>query len=666
MDFSLFHFTYPTVFWGLMVIPIMIALYAVWHYGTNPAHKLERFADKHLLPHLIKSTQTTDRTLWKALIVWSLAWAMGIAALAGPQWRYTDMQVYKPEKDLVIVLDLSHSMNAVDVKPSRLARAREEITDLIAMNHGLTIGLVAYAEVPHMVVPLTDDMRTILNLLPSLDTSLITIDGDRLKPALAMASQMLGAEPGHDKSILVVGDGDFEENNMADLAQTSDVATIYTLGVGTEGGAPIPDDHGGWIKNDSGKVLLDPLHAHRLQALSAAGHGIYFEASYVDGDIRSLLRHIGGTSENEKIVGKTIRAWDEGFYIPLLILACLLLPYFRKGHDFPALIIFMLITLSSHHARAGDLADWFRNPAQQGYEEFIQGHYDTALSKFSDPYQQGVAAYKSGQYDKAANLFKAVSGDGTPAPDATYNLGNAQLMQEKPELAIISYETVLKQVPNDADAKHNLEIARKMLQQKQEQQKQKQQKQQQADNQTGSDKNAGNNSQTKQGKDEHATGQKSQDQNAQTQPSQASVQSENTDNTQSKASSQMRSAQNEGSQTGQHPQNVPSSQQTEPAGTSLPAGANKSQADTHLSQSQTPEQRQANGQPQDAPGHLSEGPSVELNPSQRNSVLASTETQRDVNADKWLNHIQSDPASFLKNQFTIEEQEAVSKHEVTP
>ena len=157
-----------------------------------------------------------------------MAWVFGVVAMAGPRWNYVDEPTFEVARDLVIVLDLSQSMNAKDVKPSRIARAREEIEDLLDMSRGISIGLVAYAAVPHMVTPLTDDVRTIKNLLPELNTSLVTIQGDRLRPALEMAAGMLTAESGDNKSILVISDGGFQENNFAGLAHAAGNAVMPT------------------------------------------------------------------------------------------------------------------------------------------------------------------------------------------------------------------------------------------------------------------------------------------------------------------------------------------------------------------------------------------------------------------------------------------------------
>jgi Ca-activated chloride channel family protein len=681
MNPSLFHFSHAMWLWGLLAIPLMFAAYVMFLKHPPANRLLERFADKELLPHLIKNRGNTGATWKKMLLIWSLAWFFGMIAMAGPQGRYTDVQLFKPSKNLVILLDLSSSMNATDLKPSRLVRAREEISDLIDMNHGLTIGLVAYAEIPHMVVPLTDDMRTIHNLLPSLDTSLITVDGDRLKPALEMASHMLGGEPGQNKSILVVSDGDFAENDIADLAAAAKGAVINTMGVGTAEGAPITSPDGGWVKDAKGQILIDRLHADRLQALSAAGHGIYVQATYDNSDTHALLNHIGGASDDALVGGKTIRTWDEGFYIPALVLALLLLPWFRKGVTFLALL--MLLATPTHKAQAADIKDWFHNPAQQGETDFAAGHYDEAIKKFSDPYQQGVAAYKAGQFAEAAALFKAATSEKNPNLAAEYNLGNAQLMQNSPEDAIKSYETVLKQNPDDASAKHNLVIARKLLQQKQQQQKEQQSEnsksqeskqdqqksaagqssEQKQDQKNGEQKNQTGQGQSQQGENnpqtsqnqkgpsgqEQSGGQQKQQQQGQTpQPQSTQQQGENKAQQQAGQKDESQPSSQQSATHGQQREQQQPSQKTgmssaqgKPLGSQEPTqnqASSSSQADTQAADSR-------NGQPNDQ------------------ATVVRPRTQLDINVDQWLNHIQSDPGSFLKNQFMIEEKKSAEGQE---
>jgi Ca-activated chloride channel family protein len=452
-----------------------------------------------------------------------------------------------------------------------------------------------------------------------------------------MASRMLGAEPGHNKSILVVSDGDFTENDIADLAAAARGAIINTMGVGTAEGVPIPSPDGGWVKDAKGQILIDRLHAERLQALSAVGHGIYVQATYDNSDTRALLNHIGGTSDEALVGGKTIRTWDEGFYIPALILALLILPWFRKGATF--LTVLMLLAIPTHNAHAADIKDWFYNPAQQGEADFAAGHYDEAIKKFTNPYQQGVAAYKAAQYAQAAALFKAAASEKNSNLAAEYNLGNAQLMQNSPEDAIKSYETVLKQNPNDASAKHNLEIARKLLQQKQQQQNQ-----QQSEN---SKSQEGKQDQQKSGASQSGE-QNQQEESQPQQPQSAQRQGKN-------KAQQQAGQKNEGQSLSQQlgTQGLQQNEQQRSEKTGASPAQEKSASSPETAKDQPPGVPQAgteaadsrNGQPNDQ------------------VTAVRPRTQLDINVDQWLNHIQSDPGSFLKNQFMIEEKKSAEGQE---
>ena len=250
---------------------------------------------------------------------------------------------------------------------------------------------------------------------------------------------------------------------------------VYTLGLGTAEGGPVPADDGGFIKDAAGKMVMTHREDGKLQTIAAASHGIAIVADYSDADTRALLDRIGGNGgASTGNAGRTVRIWDERFYLPLLAIALFMLPWFRKGFVVPAIALALLMPV--HPAQAGWL-DWFRNPDQQGAAAYRQGQYDKAAQDFNTPYRQGVAQYKAGQLDKAALSFKSATA--TPnGLDAEYNLGNAQLLASQPQAAIDSYQAVLKQRPNDGDAARNLAIAKKLLQQKKQQQQQQQQQQQ--------------------------------------------------------------------------------------------------------------------------------------------------------------------------------------------
>lgn len=608
MEFSQFQFAQVAWLWSLLVIPFVGLLYALF-YKTDSAKLLERFADRHLLPHLVKTRNFTGRNAQMSLSLWAVAWLCGMVAMAGPRWNYTDVQTFRGAQDLVIVLDLSQSMNAADVKPSRIVRAREEIQDLLDLSRGVSIGLVAYAAVPHMVTPVTDDVRTIQNLLPALDTSLVTIQGDRLKPALEMAAGMLKAEPGDNKSILVISDGNFQENDFAGLAQVARNAAVYGMGIGVVAPAPVFGGNGEALQDSAKEMRYPPLKADRLQQLATAGHGLYVEANYTDNDTRVILGSLEASNSKTEMASKSARVWDERFYLPALALALLLLPLFRRGASFPVVILLAMTLFWAHSSQAATVTDLFLNRDQQARAAYDKGDYKGAMTKFDTPYRRGVAAYRAGAYDKAASLF-AIAANQKDGLNALYDLGNAQLMQGQVEDAITSYERVLKQKPGHVGARHNLAIALQLLAQKHEPQ--------------------------------NKPNKRKDDQNKQAQ------------------NKQQRQQQAQQGKNGQH------DSQGQQGGAQDPAQAKRSQDNQQAKQQRGQQQQSEQGKSQERPGSQHSSPQdikqvgtiAPTNPRIGASNSAPQRTQQDVNADEWFGRVQNDPGSFLKNQFMIEDRKS--------
>jgi Ca-activated chloride channel homolog len=483
---------------------------------------------------------------------------------------------------------------------------------------------VAYAAVPHMVAPLTDDLRTIRNLLPALDTSLVTLQGDRLRPALIMAATMLKGEPGKSKSILVISDGGFEENDITSLIGAAGGATIYTMGIGTAAGAPIPDGNAGWVRVATGQIVTSHLQDRRLQMLAAAGHGLYVEADYSDDDTHAILGRVEALNGNVQAGQNKVRTWDERFYIPALLLALLLLPWFRKGAHLLVMFSVALVFFSNGQVRAATPAELFRNQDQQAKAAFDQGNYKAAMAKFHTAYRRGVAAYRAHAYAQAAGFFKESLAQKGGDLNALYDLGNAQLMQYQPEDAIRSYEAVLKQRPDDAPTLHNLAIAREMLAHDPDK---KQPKQNPHDkNDKDQQKGGGGGAQNK-----------SQGQNNQQSKSGAQ------DNTQNKP------------QQGQPAKNQQANQQPAKQQPAKPLQSGPGKA------GQPQEANPGNNSPPTGQGTASPRSLAQGNKQNGTAQGVPVRVQRDIDADQWLQRVQSDPGSFLKNQFMIEDAEHRSK-----
>jgi len=327
-----FHFEQPAWLWALTtLIPVAIWL---WRSSAKAARgPIHRYADPHLLPHLTGTREFKATERWGRFLRWSVLWTLLIIALAGPRWDYEDIRLFHPGNNLLILLDISRSMQVDDVAPSRLGRARQEIQDLILRNRQVRLGLIAFASVPHVLSPVTEDAYTILNTLPALSTDLVRLQGSRLHQALDRAESLLFSLPENSaRSILLISDGDLDEpelaTRVAKLAKQG--IRFHTLGIGTQAGAQVPAPRGGWIQGPGGRSVLSVLDATLLQELARAGQGIYRLADYRDQDTQDILAAAAIARLPPEASDDRTRIWNERFYLPVLALAILLLPSLRR------------------------------------------------------------------------------------------------------------------------------------------------------------------------------------------------------------------------------------------------------------------------------------------------------------------------------------------------
>jgi len=326
-----FHFEQPGWFWALLVLlPVAIWL---WRSSAIAARgPIHRYADPHLLPHLTGTWALKPTERWGRFLRWSTLWALLIVAMAGPRWDYEDIRLFHPGNNLLILLDISRSMQAADVAPSRLGRARQEIQDLILQNHQVRLGLIAFASVPHVLSPITEDTYTILNFLPALSTDLARLQGSRLHQALDRAEVLLGSLPEDSaRSILLISDGDLDETELVPRIEklARQGVRFHVLGVGTTEGARVPAQQGGWLLDRGGQPVLSSRNETLLEELAAVGQGIYQVADYRDDDTEEILEAAAITRLPPEASDERTRIWNERFYLPLLLLAALLLPNFR-------------------------------------------------------------------------------------------------------------------------------------------------------------------------------------------------------------------------------------------------------------------------------------------------------------------------------------------------
>ncbi len=326
-----FHFAQPAWFWGLLLLPPVA--WWLWRSAAKAARTpVQRYADPHLLPHLSGTRALATSERWGRFFAWSALWLILLTAMAGPRWGYTDVRLFQPGDNLLVLLDVSRSMETADVAPSRLGRARQEIQDLIMQNRRLRLGLIAFASVPHVIAPVTEDSRTILLALPALATDLARLQGSRLHAALDRAKILLESLPEDSaRSLLLISDGDFDESGLTEHVrelQDAGVA-LHVLGIGTRDGGDVPGPRGSPLIGPNGTPVRSALEEDRLQSLAEAGGGLYRRADYRDDDTAEILKAAAVSTLPPQAGDDRTRVWHDRYYIPVLLLAALLLPRFK-------------------------------------------------------------------------------------------------------------------------------------------------------------------------------------------------------------------------------------------------------------------------------------------------------------------------------------------------
>ncbi len=288
MIWSDFHFLRP--WWFLALIPLIWLGVRLVQRARSADSAWRQVVDPALQGQLLQTEEQQHRS-GLPLVGIALAWLLGVVALAGPVWERQKTPVYRTVTQRVLVLDLSLSMNARDIRPSRIERARQKLNDILDESAEAQIALVVFSAVPYVVTPLTDDVETVRSMLSALSTSLVPAQGSRPSLALLEAHKLLESANSRDGSIWLLTDST-PEPEASEVAVARIVESGYrlsVLGFGTAQGAPIPDGAGGFVKDRSGNIVVPNLAEFGLQQLARAGGGVYSRVTTDSDDIERLL-----------------------------------------------------------------------------------------------------------------------------------------------------------------------------------------------------------------------------------------------------------------------------------------------------------------------------------------------------------------------------------------
>lgn len=588
-----FHFLRP---WWLLLIPVL-ALIIWWlkqqrHYHTG----FEQWIDAQLLKHLRVGQNTHSPLPFYGL---AIIWLAATLALAGPTWKQLPQPVHESESALVIILDLSPSMMARDNKPSRIVRARLKIKDLLSQRKDGLTALVVYAGESHIVTPLTDDTRTIVNLLSTLEPGLLPIPGSNIEMALTMSQQLVLDSGLKTATFFVVTDGIDPSASRTVQSVIGDGIDLYILGVGTEKGAPIPTKDG-FLRDEDNQLINVQRNDATMRAIANASNGTYLPLQADDKDINLVVNHLSKPLHDEsRELERNIDQWHEFGPTLLLLLLPLAALSFRRGYLLS--VLFLLIPLGSPEpAYAWSLQDLWLTPDQQGKESFEQQDFDNAQQQFSDPRWQGSAAYRNRDYEAAAKAFS----QGDSATDH-YNRGNALAQSGKLDEAIAAYDKALERQPNMADAIENRRLVQQL------------QKQQQKDNQpSSSDQNPPENQQGNE--EDNSSGNNS------------------SNNTENNSGNNAQSQQSDASENnGDKNNNNQREQNSSPQDESNAAENAESNEQHNESQDQTTQQQAATA-------------------SDSNDALNHLSAEEKQALEQWLRKVPDDPSGLLRRKFEYE------------
>ena len=286
----MFRFAHSVFFLAFLLIPLISAVFVVFMIRRKKA--MEKYGEKSLLKILAPESSTAKPII--KFILYSLALAAMIMALADLQSGSKIEKVKRKGIDLMICLDVSNSMLAQDIRPYRLERAKQAISKLIDKLEGDRIGLIVFAGKAYTQLPITTDYAAAKLFVSTVNTGMVPTQGTAIGDAIKLAAAGFG-ETKHNKAIVLITDGEDHEGQVLEQAEAASKAGIilYTIGMGLTEGAPIPvfqgDVQTGYKKDRDGNTIISKLDETTLKQIANVGKGMYVRASNSDAGLNTVF-----------------------------------------------------------------------------------------------------------------------------------------------------------------------------------------------------------------------------------------------------------------------------------------------------------------------------------------------------------------------------------------
>lgn len=493
------RFEHPDILWFLLTLPVLGVFLAVMHRVR--LKRVAGFVSGAMFRQLAPDASTTKRSFKEVVMCFGLGFL--ILALANPQLGTRLEEVKREGIDLFVALDVSLSMKAEDIRPSRLDKAKRDVSALLGKLRGDRVGLIVFAGEAFVQFPLTSDYSAADLFISAVDVDAVPTPGTMIASAIELALKSFSADLPTQKAIIIASDGENTEGDILGAVENAAKAgvKVYTVGMGTTDGGPIPIYNAAGTRVDykrdrTGSVVLTRLDESTLQQISASTGASYRRATSGGNEIDEIFEELSALERVEFGV-KQVTGFESMYQYPLALGILLLLLDLvlseRRGTVLillrkliPAAAAVLLILGLGSRAEA----QTHRSLISEGNDAFERGkytdaevEYKKALQEYPDSkvaqFNMGDAYYKQERFDEAQQAFQtfAATGEGVDASQGYYNLGNALFKAGKVDESIEAYKQALRLNPRDDEARHNLEFARKKK--KEQEQKQQQNKDQQ-------------------------------------------------------------------------------------------------------------------------------------------------------------------------------------------
>ncbi len=442
----MFRFEDPIYLWLLVLIPILALIRFISY--RNQKKRLRKFGE----PALLKALMPDVSRFRPSVKFWILegALALLVLMLARPQMGTKISQEKRVGIETIICMDISNSMRAEDIVPSRLDRSKMMIENLVDHFSNDKIGLIVFAGDAFVQLPITSDYVSAKMFLSSIDPSMMATQGTDIGRAIDMAMHSFTPEEGIGRAIIVITDGENHEGGAVEAAAAAKDAgmRVYVLGVGSSKGAPIPiPGTGDYMKDNTGNTVMSALNEQMCKELAQAGGGAYIHVENNSAAQEQLDNELDKLSKKET-TATLYSEFDEQFQafgllaLLLLILEiCILdrrnpllknISLFGKKKRTAAMLLLLLAATTAS--------------AQMTDRQYIR---------------QGNKQFRSGDYANAEVSYRKAIEKNAKNPQAAFNLGNALMAQKKDSAAVEQFEGAARLETNSlrkAQAYHNMGV----------------------------------------------------------------------------------------------------------------------------------------------------------------------------------------------------------------